>query len=53
MKDFLEAIYRETFSKELKGLSKIMVLTFGLSKRAWLKIIATDPMDLPHNTYSS
>jgi hypothetical protein len=50
MRDFFDAISSDTFSNELNGLSNTIHLTFGFKKSPWLRIMATDPMDLPHNT---
>ena len=53
MRDFFDAISSDTFSNELNGLSNTIRLTFGFKKSPWLRIMATDPMDLPHNTQFS
>jgi hypothetical protein len=50
MKDFFEAISIETFSNELKGLSRTKHLTFLCKDVPWLKTIDTEPIDRPHST---
>ncbi len=51
MNDFLDAISNDTFSNELNGLSKTIERTFEFNNSPWLKIIATEPIDLPHKMY--
>lgn len=52
MSDFLDAISMAAFSKELKGLSRMMQLTFLCGLAPWLRMIDTEPIDLPHKMYS-
>ena len=49
--DFFDAISMTIFSKDEKGLSKIMLYTLGFNLRPWLNIMETDPMERPHNEY--